>query len=99
MKICGITTITTAMTSMGERVSPEPRRAAQLLRLRLGEDLQVQMMGDRLNLLLPPGGAQEILQVVASLLEQAGLGPVAIRARRPRLENVFIARTGDKEAA
>jgi ABC-2 type transport system ATP-binding protein len=91
--------IATLQGRVFELAGPEPRRAAELLRLRLGQDMQVQMMGDRLNLLLPPGATEETLRGAASLLEQAGLGPVAIRARRARLENVFIARTGDKEAA
>jgi ABC-2 type transport system ATP-binding protein len=75
------------------------RRAADLLRRELGPAVDVQLFGDRLNLLLPPGSTQEALARVSSLLAGAGLGPAAIRARRPRLENVFIAKTRDKEAA
>jgi ABC-2 type transport system ATP-binding protein len=82
-----------------ELTVPAPRQAANLLRRQLGEQVQVQLLGDRLHLLLPPGPAQDALERIGSLLEHAGLGPAAIRPRRPRLENVFIAKTRDKEAA
>lgn len=82
-----------------ELTVPAPRKAESLLRMQPGLTMQVQLMGDRLHLLTPPGPTQEALRQVAGLLDGASLGPVVIRARRPRLENVFIAKTQDKEGA
>jgi ABC-2 type transport system ATP-binding protein len=48
-----------------ELILPAPRKAAELLRGRLGQGAQTQLMGDRLNLLLPSGPAQEALRGVA----------------------------------
>jgi len=82
-----------------ELTVPAPRQAADLLRSRFGTELQVQLFGDRLDLLLPPAHVQDALSRIGSLLDGSGLGPAVVRQRRPRLENAFITKIQDKEVA
>ena len=63
-----------------------PRRALEVLAGRFGQD-RIQLFGDRLHARVDGG---ETGDAMAGALEQAGLGPVAIRRVVPSLEDVFI---------
>jgi ABC-2 type transport system ATP-binding protein len=82
-----------------ELIVPAPRQAAGLLRQELSGELQVQLFGDRLDLLLPRMPLQATLNRIESLLKDSGLGPVRLRPRRPRLENAYIFKIQEREAA
>jgi ABC-2 type transport system ATP-binding protein len=71
-----------------EVIVPEPRRALDRLRDRLGAGA-VQLFGDRLHVTLE---SADRAQAVEAHLTEAGLGPVAVREIHPSLEDVFVER-------
>jgi ABC-2 type transport system ATP-binding protein len=81
-----------------ELTVPAVRQAADLLRRKFADRIQVQLFGDRLDLLLPPTHTEQTLRRIGALIDSSGLGPVTVRSRRPRLENAFIAKIQEKEA-
>ena len=72
-----------------EVVCPEVRRAFALLKRQPGLK-EIQIFGDRLNILLEGGEGQEA--PLREALEREGLRVTAWREVPPRLENVFISR-------
>jgi ABC-2 type transport system ATP-binding protein len=64
----------------------DPRRAAQILRAKLGPD-DVSLFGDRVHVLAPDAGRREQL---SAILSEAGLAGAEVRAVAPSLEDVFV---------
>ncbi len=71
-----------------EVVTPAPRRALEHLRGLVGPDA-VQLFGDRLHVKVTSAADG---QALAAQLDQAGLGPAAVRDVPPSLEDVFVER-------
>ncbi len=72
-----------------EVVCSETRRAFALLKAERGLG-EIQIFGDRLNILL--GGEEGRQEAIRSLLEREGIRVASWRLVQPRLENVFISR-------
>jgi len=70
-----------------EVVCSETRRAFALLKAEQGLG-EIQIFGDRLNILL--GGEEGRQEAIRSLLEREGIRVASSRRIEPRLENVFI---------
>jgi len=72
-----------------EVVCSETRRAFALLKAEQGLG-EIQIFGDRLNILL--GGEEGRQEAIRRLLEREGIRVASSRRIQPRLENVFISR-------
>jgi len=72
-----------------EVVCSETRRAFALLKAEQGLG-EIQVFGDRLNILL--GGEEGRQEAIRRLLEREGIRVASSRLVQPRLENVFISR-------
>jgi drug efflux transport system ATP-binding protein len=72
----------------------DPRRAAALLRARLGADA-VKLFGDRVHVVTgDPASARRLAELA---LAEAGMSPAALRDVAPSLEDVFVSVLGEKE--
>lgn len=79
-----------------EIVSPEARRAAQVLRV-LGDEIDLQLFGDRMHVLVRD--ADRALARIDEQLHAAGVRVTARRLVPPSLENAFIALLRSEQTA